>query len=913
MNHKHLIFSLILGFFCLSLPAQQLIPPIHNFSAVTYGAASQNWDISIDSIGNIFAANNQGLLQYDGQRWELFPLSGAAVIRSVFPYKGKIFTGAYKEFGFWERDEKGNMRYTSLINKLEEPLESEEFWEILEFKGNIYFRSFGAIYKYDQEDVQRIKGVATNKMIIYQDRLLLSVGKQGLCFLFEDGRMEPLKNQDLLAGKRVLDMEVDGQEILIGTREELYRYDGVEVKPFGDEDLQRKLREFEFNHLMKIGKKDLLLATVRNGIIHYNLKTGRSLIYNRKNGLQNNTVLGMAERNGVVWLGLDNGIDKIYLDSPIKFYTDLSGELGAVYGLKSYKKKLYLASNTGVYSYGKSNGLNMLENAQGHSWALKVIDNELFVNHNSGTYKVLQEQLVPLDSRTGSFTMIKTPQYNKYGIGTYTGISIYNPETGNLHNVDGLNFPVKKMVFEDPQTVWLEHPNEGLFRVGLTKDYSKTTFIQKIDDPEEKMLHKSKVFLLDGQVSVLKNKKWYRYNKFRDILEEFDELADFEDNILLFEDKEGYWFANRNNHSVTFTNFDNTQIKLSYRDLNNRNVKDNESLLKVQDSVYYLTLNDGFACLDLKEMIRLNRNDSLAPPIITRVFDHAKSYDLRKSPSVPFNNAQDLRVQVSTPGNDDAVIQYILNGERRISGEAENGRLHFQNLARGDYELQVSSSDSHGHQSDMSTLNFTVEAPWYFSLPMQFFYFLLILGLFTLFVLWNKEKLNKHRRILEERMEKEHREKMEKLEKKRLQDEIMLKRKELANTTLMAAKKNEVLMDIQGELNKDKDKFSNQYRLKHIMTKINSAIKSKAEWQVFETNFKEVHEDFSRELLKKFPELTAKDLKLCSYLKMNLTSKEIAPLMGKSLRGVEVHRYRLRKKLNLDSEVSLSNFLIKNF
>ena len=101
--------------------------------------------------------------------------------------------------------------------------------------------------------------------------------------------------------------------------------------------------------------------------------------------------------------------------------------------------------------------------------------------------------------------------------------------------------------------------------------------------------------------------------------------------------------------------------------------------------------------------------------------------------------------------------------------------------------------------------------------------------------------------------------------------------------------------------------------MKHIMNKINAAVKSKDEWKVFETNFNEVHEDFFKDILSEYPKLSGKDLKLCSYLKMNLSSKEIAPLMGISVRGVEVHRYRLRKKMALESDVNLTKFLIKNF
>ena len=82
------------------------------------------------------------------------------------------------------------------------------------------------------------------------------------------------------------------------------------------------------------------------------------------------------------------------------------------------------------------------------------------------------------------------------------------------------------------------------------------------------------------------------------------------------------------------------------------------------------------------------------------------------------------------------------------------------------------------------------------------------------------------------------------------------------------------------------------------------------DWKRFEVNFKELHEDFFERLLKEFPKLTPKDLKLCAYLKMNLSSKEIAPLMGISLRGVEIHRYRLRKKLQIETSEYLSSFLI---
>ena len=83
-------------------------------------------------------------------------------------------------------------------------------------------------------------------------------------------------------------------------------------------------------------------------------------------------------------------------------------------------------------------------------------------------------------------------------------------------------------------------------------------------------------------------------------------------------------------------------------------------------------------------------------------------------------------------------------------------------------------------------------------------------------------------------------------------------------------------------------------------------------WRKFQENFDLVYENYLQRLAEEYPALTLNDKKLCAYLKMNLTSKEIAPLLNMSFRSVEMSRYRLRKKLDIDSEFNLTEFL-QNF
>ena len=101
-----------------------------------------------------------------------------------------------------------------------------------------------------------------------------------------------------------------------------------------------------------------------------------------------------------------------------------------------------------------------------------------------------------------------------------------------------------------------------------------------------------------------------------------------------------------------------------------------------------------------------------------------------------------------------------------------------------------------------------------------------------------------------------------------------------------------------------------QFQLKMLTRKIDQDLNPKEDWEKFERYFDEVQGDFISRLKEKHPQLSPKDLKLCAYLRMNLSSKEIASLLNITPRGVEIHRYRLRKKLNLSRETNLVEFLM---
>ena len=151
------------------------------------------------------------------------------------------------------------------------------------------------------------------------------------------------------------------------------------------------------------------------------------------------------------------------------------------------------------------------------------------------------------------------------------------------------------------------------------------------------------------------------------------------------------------------------------------------------------------------------------------------------------------------------------------------------------------------------------------------------------------------------------------LNNEKLNAELSFKSQELATSTMSILKKNEFLLELKDTIMKQKEELGDHIQDKYhslLIKKIDSNISSMDDWNVFEIHFERAHEKFLQKIMSRYPTLTHSDLRLCAYLRMNLTSKEIAPLLRISFRGVENHRYKLRKKLQLKTEENLTDFIL---
>lgn len=174
--------------------------------------------------------------------------------------------------------------------------------------------------------------------------------------------------------------------------------------------------------------------------------------------------------------------------------------------------------------------------------------------------------------------------------------------------------------------------------------------------------------------------------------------------------------------------------------------------------------------------------------------------------------------------------------------------------------------------------------------------------------------LDKQHRQLREQHQKEVEKQQQEIIQMRnaqLEADVIRKSEELANSTMTLIKRNELLSQLKDQILVESDKKESTTGLQRIIRTIDQNISTSHDWRVFETNFSQVHESFLKKLTSQFPDLSHGDLKLAAYLRMNLSTKEIAQLLNITTRSVELKRYRLRKKLGIETEENLNDFMMK--
>lgn len=927
-------------------------PLIKNYTKREYNAGSQNWEIIQGINGKMYFANNSGLLEFDGIHWNLYPISNYSIVRSIYQSDDeKIYAGGFGEFGYYSLSSSGEMEYHSLLGLLnDEDQKFGEIWNIYQHADGLIFQAFEQIIVLKNGKANVIKAPSIfHFSFLIDNNFYVNDREQGL-MRYAMGQIFPVKGLEALKGIEIWGIINYHDKMMIATASEgLYLFDGNNLETW-ENPAQEYLKKNQVYSLYETRSGDLVFGTIQDGLMI--LKSdGRYLNLNLTDGLQNNTVLAIGEDYiGNLWLATDYGIDYVDNSSPI---LKISQNYGLSAGYTAYVKSniIYFGTNQGVFIkkkdiddfVGDNVPLELLENTKGQVWFLNEIGNELICGHTNGTFSIDGTKVTKISNVPGGWFYVQVPgDPNKMIGGCYNGLQLFEKKNGKWRfakQFDGFEYSSRSLAFDKDGSLWMAHGYEGAFHIYFENNFEEIKKYDFFPLGEYNLLHGLyNVVNYKDEVLFQTNDGFYLFNQTKPGFIREKDLNKWtgKDAVkYVSQDESGnIWYFNNEDLQVLRRQEDGTftKVDMPFKSFNNQYINSFEFVYPFDDDNVFIALEDGFAIYSPENQKNYKYNFNCYINYM-RTRPNDTSYKC-------MNNQKLIDIAYS---NNNLVVEYSANDYQNIgniqfstflegyeedwTGWNNNYRREFTNLYEGEYTFKVKAKNTFGTITNVKDFSFIIRPPLYRSFLAYLMYAIMFVFMITFLILFFRRRfeLAKQKSIIEEQENSRRRE--EQLQREALEAEkevirmrndqlrksMKQKNKELANATYQMVHKNETLINLKEKLKSMVGTMAsdeNKQLTRKLIKMINKDIDSAKQWEIFETHFENVHEEFLKRLKDSYPDLTPRELKLCAYLRMNISSKEISVLMNISTRGVEIARYRLRKKLQLQRDTNLVDFII---
>lgn len=911
MKGKFLIWLLL--FISSDFVAQELLPFVENFTKTDYKGDNQVWNLTQGEDKAFYFANNHYLLRYDGVKWERYSLPNKTIIRSVFAHQDKIYCGSYNEFGYWKR-EKGKMQYFSLSkgkNFFKGSSKNEEIWKIFRANNKLYFQSFNELYICENQTIRKVEiPFLISYCYVIDEQIYVASVNKGV-YLFDGKQFTLLSKWDAIYNNVIHGIDRNQKSTYIFTLK-----NGVFVEQGNgltewQHPLNTILKKEGINAAQFYKKDQLVIGTVSNGVYIVQLKTGDYIKIDRNNGLSNNTILTISvDQEKDIWLGLDNGISHLEINSPFRIFSDKTGELGSVYAISSTPNGYLLGSNHGVFTY-QNKQLEFLNGSQGQVWNIQQIGQQYIIGHNEGTFLLDKNDFKKVNPLNGGWQLKRDIAVPRFIQSNYLGIAFFS-EQDNFTSFKRLNTvyrPIKDFIQTGPNEIVASDSYRGLFKIKYDQNLEVVSYVNLTEKNRISNDFGVKIFQYKSEVLYYIHSEWYVLDHVTDVLKKHELFNKHFKGIseIIPIDDSSFGILKDNLLYIINQNEQHFSWKLIAPKYYEGKIVNNDTRIFNFNHQYLLNLDDGFL------LFETNKNDFTKQSVTIEAYLNGEL--IENETKIPYNQTLELHFLSDFYGNKKTTLFYRQNESVLIP--LTEGKLALNNLASGQNKIEIFYTNGVDYVK-ANEFTFYVKKPWYLSFWMIVLYLTFIGLILFIYYRWNKiryqeklklkeEELKHHKQIVELELEAENKLKIQDYEKHILEMQIQSKASELAGKSLSIAKQGEMIESIKRILENENEMLQLKSKIRKVI-KVNAL--NKKEWESFEKNIYQSHDDFVQRLTKRFPQLTSKDIRLCIYLKMNLSSKEIAPLMNISYRGVELHRYRLRKKITLDADVNLSTFMI---
>ena len=942
------------------------LPLTHDFTTEDYGGGIQNWDFHQDAYGLLYVANNFGLLVFDGESWEQVSLDYNTRTLAVHVTSDqRIFVGGQGSFGYLNPVSPDSLSYISLKEQLPKAYQNfDEVWNIHAVGEEIIFCTLEHLFAFDGSNLRVIDPqVSLGLSFMVNGQLYVAAKGEGLLRLESDG-LSLVHGSD-----RFADMDIrgvvpyDGEHLLVATRDTgLYLLNNQSAERWmpgiaTDDKLQINTMKILRNGYFSIGTQNRgLLIINREGKVIHGLE--------KRHGLPSSTVLTLLEdRLGNLWAGLNNGISYVEIDRSFTLINDDMGLPGTGYAALLHDDMLYLGTSNGLFVMDTKNqptdsdpDLQFVEGTSGQVYNLQLLDGRLWMAHHRGGFLINGRNSQRIAGFEGAWKFLQTPTMDKVLAGTYNGMVLLQKENGKwsfVKKLAGFGESSRKFEMDDQGEIWISHGYKGVFRLTFNNTYDsllQTSYYGAEDGFPSNLL--INVYRVRGQLLFAAEQGIYRYSREKDrfipdahLSSYFgaDHVRELEEDIL----GNLYFITDREAGVLRKISPDSYEKETrAFNKIYSLISDDLENITSISQDVLLMDAKEGFVLYDQRKsrsrpetfntLIRsVQWNDST----LVNGFYSKKGYKELQAgfgediAVLPYGK-NSLYFRFSSTffeGMQHNRYRYRLEGyDTQWSDWTDQTSKEYTNLPEGSYTFLVQAKNIYGQESAGMEYSFLITPPWYrrqWAYSVFFLSFIMILGTtFTLLDFRYKKKSraieDNARNVLGEKdaelkaVTQKSEMEISKLQNERLALEIKHKNSELASSAMHLINKNEFMNTIKvgiKDLIRDGEvhNSSTAKGLKRLAKDIERNIAEDENWDRFEMHFDQVHGDFIKKMKGKFPDLTPQELKLSAFLRMNMSSKEIAHLLNITVRGVEISRYRLRKKLPLERNDNLVEYMMK--
>ena len=937
------------------------LPQIINYNKEDYHGGSQTWNISQDSTGKMYFANNEGLISFDGNYWKVYPLPNKTIVRSVaIGSNNRIFVGGQDEIGYFSPDIQGVLHYTSLKKII--PIQYKQFadvWKIITLKDAVFFQTSDRIFEYQNNSIKVYPAKVEWLLLATAEGRLFAQEKSNGLLEFKNNEWHRLKNEAILANAVLSGIiPISSDSLLLTTKKKgvyLLQADSINNYQF------KTAISSQISMSVKMNESEMVAGTLSEGCLFMDFKGSVIQKISSTEGLQNSNVLCVfLDKDNNLWAGLNNGISFIAYNSAIKYIKpNKSNELSG-YSSVIFKNQLFIGTSDGAYaaplynsnrdySFSKSD-FTRIKNTSGEVWKLQEVNQHLLLALNEGTFSLENNTSVPVAEGTGSWLfepMSSVMPSENILVGTYTGLKMLHFANGHFidaGSVNGLYESFRFMAIDNDNTIWASHPYRGIYKLHLSPNHKN--FVYQLYNEKNGLPStlENYVFKIKNKVVFATSKGIYEYDPLKDSFAPSPFLSDIfhqMDIRYMKEDHDGdIWFCS--GKKIGVVDFNNPAEKKSYRityfpELTGQILSGFENIYPYNKENIFISSEKGVIHLNyikyaatklqikvlLGQVTAIGKTDSL---IYGGYQNPDPGFDQNSTGILHLpNNFNSFHFEYSSPNyglQKNIEFSYQLKGyDAKWSDWSPKTEKDYTNLPEGKYTFYVKAHDNLGHESKVISYEFYVKPSWYNTMWAYLAYAIAFVMSFYLLFKWQERNLKKQQQKFEQeqkRLEELHQLKLEKSEKEiiklqneKLANEVKFKNKELADATMTLVERDSALVKVKDELQKLYKKTGNNHDIKKTLLLLKDVQQNSSNWEQFVSHFNEVNNDFLKKLKMQHPAVSNTDIKVCTYLKLNLSSKEIAQLMNISVRGVEISRYRLRKKLQIPNGQTLNDFLSK--